>query len=183
MHQAQQQSVMIGASQQPPLDSEARKEVLAQRDRLIDLQNQSSQSMDKMVVTLSGGALTLSLTFIRQTVPAALPGTTSYLAIAWIALILSLLAQLLSHFTSQYGMMKTCEEVEHTYLNVPLTERKARSRPGQAYQWISKKLSNLSAHRMTTHYLNIAAILLCVTGVTLLVVFVLLNFPQLQIPL
>src|SRR5579884_904604 len=98
MHQTQQPAAMDGASQQPALDSEARKEVLAQRDRLIDLQNQSSQSMDKLVVTLSGGALALSLTFIRQTVPAALPGTTIYLGAAWIILTLSLFAQLLSHF-------------------------------------------------------------------------------------
>ena len=137
----------------------------------------------RSVLTLSGGALTLSLTFIRQTVPAALPGTTPCLAAAWITLILSLLAQLLSHFTSQYGMMKTCEEIEHKYLNIPLTEKKAKYLPGKAYQWISAKFSYLSAHRMATHYLNIAAILLCITGVTLLVVFVMLNFPQLQIPL
>jgi hypothetical protein len=183
MHQAQQQSAMDGASQQLALNSEARKEILAQRDHLIDLQNQSSQSMDKLVAALSGGALTLSLTFIRQTVPAALPGTTPYLAIAWNALILSLLAQLLSHFTSQYGMMKTCEEIDHKYLNIPLTEKNAKNRPGQVYQRIRKKLSSFSSHRMTTHYLNIAAIFMCVAGVALLVVFVMLNFPQLQIPL
>jgi hypothetical protein len=183
MHQTQQPAATDGASQQPTLDSEARREVLTQRDRLIDLQNQSSQSMDKLVVTLSGGALALSLTFIRQTVPAALPGTTPYLGAAWIILTLSLFAQLLSHFTSQYGMMKICDEIESKYLNVLQTEKKARRRPGQAYQWISKKLSSFSAHRMTTHYLNIAAIFLCVAGVALLVVFVMLNFPQLQIPL
>jgi hypothetical protein len=184
MKQIHQQAATNGtAVQSTPLDSEARKEVLAQRDRLIDLQSQSSQAMDKQILTLSGGALTLSITFIRQVVPAALPGTTPYLAIAWLILGLSLLAQLFSHFASQYGMMKDCERLDELYLGVASTTKRTKHWLGRAYQWICKKLSGLFEHRMTTHYLNIAAIIFCVAGIGLLAWFVWLNFPQLQIPL
>jgi hypothetical protein len=179
-----QQVTMDGASKQSTtLTDEERKEILEQRKLFIDLQNQSSQSFDKMIVALAGGALTLSLTFIRQTVPEPLPGTIVFLAMAWFSLILTLLASLLSHFTSQLGMKKACEELESTYLGVIHTQKSYIHFPGRAYTWVSTKLSDFFGHRETTHFLNIAAIILCIAGVGLLTWFVMLNFPQLQVPL
>jgi hypothetical protein len=179
-----QQAIMNGATPQSTnLQDEDRKEVIEQRKLLIDLQNQSSQSMDKLIVTLAGGALTLSLAFIRQTVPEAMPGTTLFLALVWFFLILSLVAQLISHFTSQYGMMKECEQLEYNYLGVPRKQQKRTRFLGQAFAWISTKSSKFFAYRMTTHYLNMAAIIFCVVGVSLLASFVMMNFPQLQVPL
>jgi hypothetical protein len=184
MKKSRQQATMNGATAQPRiLQGEERKEVLEQRKLFIDLQNQSSQSLDKMIVTLAGGALTLSIAFIRQTVPEAMPGTTVFLALAWLFLILSLLAILISHFTSQFGMMKACEQLESDYLGIPQAQPVHTHFPGRAYTWISARLSHFFAHRMTTHFLNVAAIILCVAGISLLAWFVMLNFPQLQIPL
>lgn len=184
MKKSSQQATMNGVStQRTILQGEERKEVLEQRKLYIDLQNQSSQSFDKMIVTLAGGALTLSLAFIRQTVPEAMPGTTVFLALAWLLLILSLLAILISHFTSQFGMMKACEQLESNYLGFPQAQPTHARFAGRAYAWISMRLSNFFAHRMTTHYLNIAAIIFCIAGISLLVWFVMLNFPQLQVPL
>lgn len=175
---------MNGATAQPRiLQGEERKEVLEQRRLFIDLQNQSSQSLDKMIVTLAGGSLTLSIAFIRQTVPEVMPGTAVFLALAWLLLLLSLLTILISQFTSQFGMMKACEQLESDYLGVPQTQVVRRHLLGRAYGWMSRRLSRFSGHRMTTHFLNIAAIILCVVGIGLLAGFVLLNFPQLQLPL
>src|SRR5437588_12136302 len=98
---SQQAAVNGVTAQSRILQGEERKEVLEQRRLFIDLQNQSSQSLDKMIEALAGGALTLSVAFIRQTVPEAMPGTTVFLALAWLLLVLSLLAILISHFTSQ----------------------------------------------------------------------------------
>lgn len=54
MKKSSQLATMNGATPQPTsLQGEERKEVLEQRKLLIDLQNQSSQSMDKMIVTLA----------------------------------------------------------------------------------------------------------------------------------
>src|SRR6266567_3787891 len=101
LKQSTQQAATNGAStQRAPLKGEERKEVLEQRKLLIDLQNQSSQSFDKTLIALAGGALTISIGFIRQTVPVALPGTTIWLALSWLFLILSLFASLFSQFTS-----------------------------------------------------------------------------------
>lgn len=46
-------------------EDEEQKEYFEQRKTFIDLQHQVSQSLDKMVITLAGGALGLSFTFIR----------------------------------------------------------------------------------------------------------------------
>lgn len=184
MNKSSQQATMNGVTtQRAPLTGEERKEVLEQRKLLIDLQNQSSQSFDKMIVTLAGGALTLSLAFIRQTVPEALPGTTTSLAFAWLFLLLALLASLFSHFTSQFGMMKACEELDRDYLGVIQPQPSYTHFPGRAFAWVSMRFSHLCANRMTTHWLNIAAIICCIVGVGLLALFVVLNFSQLQVPL
>jgi hypothetical protein len=184
MKESIQQAAMNGASKQrAALTSEERKEILEQRKLLIDLQSQSSQLFDKMIVALAGGALTVSLTFIRQTVPEAMPGTLVVLALAWLFLLLSLLASLFSHFTSQFGIMKACEELDHEYLGVAQVQPSYRYAPGRAYKWASTKLSHILGHRMATHWLNVAAILFCIIGIGLLAGFVMLNFPQLQVPL
>lgn len=170
--------------QRTSVTGEDRKEVLEQRKLLIDLQNQSTQSFDKMIVTLAGGALTVSIAFIRQTVPEALPGTTWSLATAWFFLILTLFTSLFSHFTSQFAVMKMCDELDREYLGV--TAQPQKSGAGflrRTLRYIETKWSDLCKHRMTTHWLNIVAIICCVVGFVFLALFVVLNFPQLQIPL
>jgi len=97
------------------LTAEQRQEVKEQRNRLIDLQSQSTQAMDKLVLVLAGGALTVSLAFIQPSANQhpANPATMPYLAIAWISLIIALFAQLISHFASQYA--KTTMDTEAPY--------------------------------------------------------------------
>ena len=180
---SQQATIQVATTQHAPLQGEERKEFFEQRKLLIDLQHQSSQSFDKTIVTLAGGALALSLTFIRQAVPAAIPGTTVFLALAWLFLILSLLATLLSLFTSQLGMMKACAELDSAYLGSTQTQQSHKHFLGRAYAWVGGKLSDFFGHRSATHFLNIAAIIFFVTGMGLLVWFVMLNIPQLQVPL
>lgn len=173
-----------GAQQLPVVTGEDRKEILEQRKLLIDLQNQSTQSFDKMIVALAGGALTVSIAFIRQTVPEALPGTTWSLATAWFFLTVTLFTSLFSHFTSQFAMMKMCDELDRAYLGVVAPPQKSSTGFLQrTLQSIEAKGSNLCKHRMTTHWLNVAAIICCVLGIGFLALFVVLNFPQLQVPL
>src|SRR6202035_1718186 len=72
-------------------DAEERKEYLEERKLLIDLQNQACQSFDKTVITLAGGALGLSITFIQQIAPHPSLATLPFLAWAWGSLVLALL--------------------------------------------------------------------------------------------
>jgi hypothetical protein len=163
---------------------ELRKEFFEQRNLFVDLQQKSSQSFDGMIATLSGGALGLSLTFIRQIVPVAMPGTIVFLALAWLFLTLSLLAILLSHFTSQLGMMKACTELEQAYLgSTPQAQQPHPHFLKRAHARVEGRLFDFFGHRKTTHFLNIAAIIFCVAGIGLLMWFVVLNMPQLQVPL
>ena len=177
------QQAATNGSTPAALTTEQRQEVKEQRNRLIDLQSQSSQAMDKLVLVLAGGALTVSLAFIQPSANQhpANPATMPYLAIAWLSLIIALFAQLISHFTSQYAMMKTCERIEEDYLGMPRQQRIPKHRIGRGYQKVSSGLSKCFAHRMTTHYLNIAAIIFCIAGISLLTWFVFLNFPQLPV--
>ncbi len=78
-------------------------------------------------------------------------------------------------------MMKTCERIEEDYLGMPRQQRIPKHRIGRGYQKVSSGLSKCFAHRMTTHYLNIAAIIFCIAGISLLTWFVFLNFPQLPV--
>lgn len=183
MKQTKQHAAMNGtmASSQVVTGDE-RKEVLEQRKLLIDLQSQSSQAFDKMIVTLAGGALTVSIGFIRQTVPEALPGTTLWLGLAWLLLVLSLLASLFSHFASQMGLMRQCEELDQRYLGVHVPASSSHV-PGRVYRWVNACMTRIFGARMTTHWLNVAAILCCVVGIGFLALFVVLNFGQLQMPL
>jgi len=91
---------------------EKRKEYIEQRKTYIDLQHEMSQSLDTKVITLAGGALGLSFTFIRQVVPQAKPETVRFLGAAWICLVAALLATLLSVFTSHVGMIKAIEGLD-----------------------------------------------------------------------
>lgn len=166
------------------LTDEQLKDVKEQRNRLIDLQSQSSQAMDKLVIILAGGALTVSLAFLQPAANQhpANPATMPYLAVAWIFLTLALFAQLISHFSSQYSMMKTCEHIEQEYLGMPNKQWIPKHHIGRVYQKVCLGLSKCFAYRMTTHYLNIAAVIFCIAGISLLTWFVFLNFPQLPIP-
>jgi hypothetical protein len=179
----QQATIQDATTQHEVLQGEERKEFFEQRKLLIDLQHQSSQSFDKTIVTLAGGALALSLTFIRQIVPEAMPGTTVFLALAWLFLILSLFATLLSLFTSQLGMIKACAELEIAY---GASTQPQQSHPhflGQTYARVIENFFDFLGHRSTTHFLNFVAIIFLVIGISLLMCFVMLHVPQLQVPL
>lgn len=57
------------STQQEHLAEIARQEYLEDRKQRIELHNQASQSLDKTLLSIAGGALGLSFTFIRQIVP------------------------------------------------------------------------------------------------------------------
>lgn len=74
------------------------------RELLQRLENESQQSYDKAVMTLSGGALAVSFAFVKDFVPLEGANSLLFLIAAWIAWGLSLAATLLSHFFSTYAL-------------------------------------------------------------------------------
>jgi hypothetical protein len=79
------------------------------RTHLLRLQQESQGSYDRTLITLSGGALGLSLTFVRLLVGPTAP--TGLLIAAWLCWSLSVTAVLLSHYTSTKALTKAIGQV------------------------------------------------------------------------
>lgn len=123
-----------------------------ERAWLVAADHAASQTYDKLVVALGGGALGLSLAFMRDVVQSPESGTVGWLAWAWVLLALSLLCTFTSLLTSQAALR----------LGMHQLDEEDGARLGGAWT-------------VATWTLNIAAGVLLVTGVLLLVVFALLN--------
>jgi hypothetical protein len=70
-----------------------------------------SEAYDKAVLSLSGGALGLSMTFIRQIVQGS-PNRVLLLALAWSGFAVSILAIFISMLTSQWAIRKSVCQID-----------------------------------------------------------------------
>ncbi len=116
---------------------------------------------DKWILTLSGGALGLSITFIEKIAKNPTPDTLFWLKISWGCLVISLLIALLSLVTSQSAIRENREELDSAHSE--------------------KRAPNLSFPRWftcITNGLNWGSLLLFILGVTFLCVFSFKNIDQ-----
>jgi hypothetical protein len=95
-----------------PQSSPGDDAMTAYRDWLVSADQKSSQAYDKAVMTLSGGALGLSLTFVKEIAPNPLTCTKWMLAAAWASLTVSLTSILISMLTSQWALRKAIRQVD-----------------------------------------------------------------------
>lgn len=77
---------------------------LTYREWLVKAHHAASEAYDKAVMTLSGGALAISLAFIRDVTPH--PHHKGWIAASWSLLAASLLLILVSFLTSQSGLLQ-----------------------------------------------------------------------------
>lgn len=127
------------------------------RDLLEQLETQASDAFDKTAVTLSGGALAISIAFLKDVAPQPVPWTVlALLAPSWGCLVASLLGVLLSQMASQKSMRYEIE---------CLDGRRTRGENQPAGGW----------WRRCTDLFNYLALIGCVVGIALLVVFVVIN--------
>jgi len=89
-----------------------REEYLEERRMLIDLEKTSSASFDKAMLTLSGGALGLSINFFKDM---AEPKSVSLLISSWSCFMLTLLLTSMSLLTSQYAIRRQREILDKKY--------------------------------------------------------------------
>jgi len=82
------------------------------REWLVQAEHMATRDYDKAILTLSSGALGISIAFVSKLVPHPYALTLFFLGFAWIALVLSLLSTLISLLTSQIGLRKTIEQVD-----------------------------------------------------------------------
>jgi hypothetical protein len=137
---------------------DSRETYLAERKLLMELECESTRSFDKAMITLSAGALGLSITFIRQIAP--MPQVKSLLYVAWGGFILCLLSTLLSFLFSQSAMRKQRGILDQDYIG----------------ELDISAQTNLWAK--TTKFLNVSSIACFMVGVVFFVWFSITNLPK-----
>lgn len=130
---------------------------LSHRTVLIDTARESTRSFDKTAITVASGALALSVGFISDVVDSM--EWQCLLWVSWFALILSILAILVSFLTSRKALNCRIDEWDDKFHN--------------------RKSSNRSeCWSQATSTLNLAAIGLLVLGIIGLVLFAGINLPD-----
>lgn len=86
------------------------------RNWLVAADQKASEAYDKAVMTLAGGALGLSLTFVRQIVKTPRPESLWRLETSWLCLTLSLGFILVSMLWSQWALRKAMRQVDESSL-------------------------------------------------------------------
>ena len=134
---------------------------LDERRSLVDAEREVSERFDRWVITLSAGALGLSITFVKQIAPKPKAATVWCLGLSWIAFGITLLLMLLSLILSQSALRRQREILDADY----------RELEG------ARDDKNIPA--VYTNYLNWASVVLFIVGVVLLGTFTILNLPTL----
>ena len=80
------------------------------REMLVEKHHTASQDYDKLIVTLAGGSLGLSVTFIHDIAPD--PRQKWVVMVAWALLALSLICILWSLITSSYTIRQLIDEID-----------------------------------------------------------------------
>ena len=135
---------------------------LEERKLLIDAEREGARTFDKAILTLSAGALALSITFLEKIV--RVDQTTIWwgLIASWIAFGGSILLILFSFLTSQWACRRQIEILDEELIN-------------DAGQRKSKTNNNWTT---ATTVLNIASILSFTVGVTFFCCFSFANLPK-----
>jgi len=82
------------------------------RNNLITAEQKSQDSYDKTIVSLSGGALGVSILFIKDVIGGAEPLCSHLVLVAWGLWAGSISSVILSYFFSRIALRKTIEQVD-----------------------------------------------------------------------
>lgn len=88
---------------------------MAERQNLSDLAFKTSERYDHWVITLAGGALAVSLTFLEKIAPHPLRSTLVLLGFSWTAFILAVLAGFCAIHYSRKAIYRTLEIADAKY--------------------------------------------------------------------
>ena len=142
-------------------DEEFRRRTYAsERAELLKRQSANADAYDRAVLTLSGGVLALSLSFIKDILPIGSIGWMGVLYASWVFLTLAALITVISFQVSNSALTREMEQIRRYYLE---KDDSALRRTALAL-WVDR--------------LNIASGVAFVGGVILTVTFVFLNFSE-----
>ena len=147
-----------------------------ERDALRNDSLEVSGRYDKAILTLAGGALALSITFLEKIAPNPTPWTSILLAIAWLCLIASVLLELYALATSQTVTNEQIRIVDEEYRQylLSLPEHPPIPEPST----VPETPEVMEAMRRHTRSLNDWSRWLLSIGVLLLCAFSLFNLPH-----
>ena len=131
---------------------------LGQREALNRMELESSGRYDRWILTLSGGALAVSLTFLERIAPKPIPSTLWLILSAWGVLVITIVCALCSHLTSQAAIRKARDNLDDNY----------------GKRTVGKKRPNRAAS--VTKVLNVFSMITFAVAVILLCVFSFCNF-------
>lgn len=136
----------------------SREEYFDERRLALEEQYRTTQTLDKSLIALSGGALVLSITFIKQ-IAGSPPEEMTYMMVGWACFAMVILSTSTSLFCSQKGAQQYVELLDLANQGNVW----ARSAPNRWYRVVK--------------YLNIVSIVAFVVGVGLLAYFSYSNLP------
>lgn len=131
---------------------------LAERGKLIDIEQEGYNQHDKAILTLTAGALALSIAFLRV-ISASSPVSPYLLLTSWIFLGIAIIATLTSFFTSQRACRHQRKLLDQEYETGKI--------PAQVNSWTDATL-----------WLNTISCISFVFGAGFLVCFTWLNIPE-----
>jgi hypothetical protein len=134
-----------------------------ERGQLLQLLASLSDRYDKWAITLSGGAVGVSLAFIEKIAPNPLPWSVWLAGVSWLLLVLSLLAAFLSLLSAVYAAKRQVDLLDESYEQFCKAGRdpKFRREKNRCNDW--------------THRLNLVHSIAFPLGVLVLCVFAFVN--------
>jgi hypothetical protein len=99
---------------------------VTRRSNLDDLAFKTSERYDQWVLTLSGGALALSLTFLEKIAPDPSHCTLLFLGLSWFAYIIAVLAGFCAIDTSRKAIYRQLEIGDENYVQFRKTTTKLK---------------------------------------------------------
>ena len=135
------------------MTDEERAEFVKQWSSLVDQESSESTSFDKAILTISAGAIALTLTYVQNVAQHPLPETRYMLELSLLFLIGSMLATVLSFRTSILAIRKQ-RDIIYDYYSKPTSDAPKES--------IQTRITNL---------LNWLSMALLVLGVSYLALF------------
>jgi len=139
------------------------KVYLDERKSLFDAIRDSRQHLDKAILSLSAGALAISLTFVHEIAPHPIKSTLFYLFISWFLFIFSILSTLISFMTSEKACIKQIDIMEKDIVEEDHKARKGKEKyPTNPWSNITRRIN----------YLSMASFIM---GLSFLVVFSIIN--------
>ena len=103
------------------------------RSFLIKADYAASKAYDKAIMTLSGGALGLSMAFLKDIAPKPADCTIALIALSWLFLTTSIGSTLVSMLTSQFALRKAIKQVDEGSIY--------KQRPGASFAWLTSALT------------------------------------------